>query len=454
MGSVVLYNKIKSRLVNGDWKPGQRLPSVRYLVKNEGISHHFVLQVYDRLYAEGYIEAQQGRGYFVTRTDDSPTSNLDYQIAQDFELSMGPLFRILQGDIHDLKLGCGWLPVSWRDTDNLARSIRRTARTEHRALVEYGDIQGYRPLREKLCHLLNNKIGIDISPVQLITTLGATQALDLITRLLIKPGDIVLVDEPGNGNLIRLIDMMGGKVIGVPRGPNGPDTKEIKSIVEKHNIKAFYCNSTFHNPTGGNLSARVAFDVLRIAIEHDFMIVEDDVYGDFATGEHQSFAELDGLDRVIYIGSFSKSLSSSLRIGYLACSVNFIAPLLEMKLLTSVAVPGFCEHFVNQILSDGSYLKHMFNIRRNLQEKQGIAQKKLSELGWKFNIKPSGGMFLWIYHPVLTDTSGFIEKLSKQNVLLMPGSSFSVDQKETCYLRINVSHFTIENASFFDVSDF
>src|SRR5690606_4295660 len=130
------------------------------------------------------------------------------------------------------------------------------------------------------------------------------------------------------------LTMQGGRVIGVPRGPEGPDVAEVGRLVRQHRIRAFYCNSTFHNPTGGSLSARSAFAILKLATEHDFMIIEDDVYGDFAPNAHQSFAELDGLERVIYIGSFSKSLSASLRIGYLACNLNLIAPLVEMKLLT------------------------------------------------------------------------------------------------------------------------
>ncbi|WP_122558948.1 aminotransferase class I/II-fold pyridoxal phosphate-dependent enzyme, partial [Pseudomonas viridiflava] len=98
------------------------------------------------------------------------------------------------------KLGCGWLPPAWRDTALLAKAIRRTARLEQNSLAEYGDIHGFLPLRKQLCVLLKGLTRIDIRPDQILTTLGATQALDLIARLLIKPGDHVFVDEPGNGN--------------------------------------------------------------------------------------------------------------------------------------------------------------------------------------------------------------------------------------------------------------
>ncbi|MFL1405918.1 PLP-dependent aminotransferase family protein [Marinobacter sp. M1N3S26] len=450
MDTQALYDKFRTRLDNGDWKLGQRIPSIRQVVTSEGASHHTVVKLYERLVAEGYIEAQQGRGYFVTRSG-SDGSAVMMPFSSSMEMSSDPLFRLLQGHPDAVKLGCGWLPTKWRDTDILTRSIRRTARLERRSLVEYGDIQGYRPLRLQLCQHLNNKIRLHVSPMQILTTLGATQALDLVTRLLVKPGDVVLVDEPGNGNLIKLINMAGGKVIGVPRGLDGPDVAELGRLAEQHRIKAFYCNSTFHNPTGGCVSARVAFDVLRLAIEHDFMIVEDDVYGDFAAGAHQSFAELDGLERVIYIGSFSKSLSASLRIGYLACNLNLIAGLLELKLLTSVAVPGFCERFVNTIMTDGSYLKHMQSIQRKLMVQQEVTQQALRDLGWRFEIEPVGGMFLWVRHPSMDDLNPFIQRLADRNVLLMPGSSFSVNRGSDDCLRVNVSHFSPELVPLFRV---
>ncbi len=448
MGAEAFYRALKTRLERGDWKQGQRMPSIRHTMQLEGVSQHSVVKAYERLTAEGYIEAQQGRGYFVTQSGGGSTIEA-MPPASSMEMSNDPLFRLLQSNTGAIKLGCGWLPTSWRDTEILARSIRRTARLERHSLAEYGDIQGYRPLRLHLCLHLKNKIRLEASPMQVLTTLGATQALDLITRLLIKPGDVVLVDEPGNGNLIKLISLAGAHVISIPRGPDGPDAAAVARVARQHRIKAFYCNSTFHNPTGGNLSARAAFDILLLATEHDFIIVEDDVYGDFAPGVHQSFAELDGLERVIYIGSFSKSLSASLRIGYLACNLNIIAPLVELKLLTSVAVPGFCERFVNTILTDGSYLKHMYSIQRKLMVQQEETQQVLSQLGWRFHLEPAGGMFLWAEHPSLNDLTPFIQRLAKRDVLLMPGSSFSTAEHAAQFIRINVSHFAPKHAELF-----
>lgn len=444
MTAADFYERLKARLLGGEWIAGQRLPSIRKLVASGQTSYHAVVDAYTRLASEGLIEAQQGRGYFVSQQALSRPGRLDV------ECMVGdPLFRLLQARPESVKLGCGWLPPAWRDTELLASAIRRTARVEQRALVEYGDIQGYLPLRRQLSMHIKRQTRIDVPPGQILTTLGATQALDLVVRTLIRPGDRVFVDEPGNGNLIRLIRLAGGIVVGVPRTEEGPDVAFMAGYLREHSVRAFVCNSTWHNPTGGNLSPRNAFSILRLGIEHGFVIVEDDVYGDFSPSSRATFAELDNLDHVIYIGSFSKSLSASLRVGYIACATELVEPLTRLKLLTTVAVPGFCERFVHTILADGTYLRHMKSVQQQLMTHQKQAQLALDRYGWEFEIAPDGGMFLWVRHPELPDLAPFIARLEKRDILLMPGSAFAVERDLADRTRINVAHFSRDVAKLF-----
>lgn len=290
------------------------------------------VSAYAQLVSEGLLEAQQGRGFFVSSLACAsvPSSAPAGRQAGRCVIRCIACCRPRRGRP-------GWLPLPWRDTDALARAVRKTARSGQSALVEYGDIQGYLPLRQQLSVHLRRHAQIGLAPTQILTTLGATQALDLVSHLLIAPGDHVLVDEPCNGNLVRLIRLYGGIPVGVPRLREGPDVASLDRLLQMHRIKAFFCNSTYHNPTGAGLSPQVVFRALKRAIEHDFLIVEDDVYGDFFPGTRQTFAQLDDLDHVIYIGSFPKSLSASLRIGYIGCSADLIAPLTHLKLLSSVA---------------------------------------------------------------------------------------------------------------------
>ncbi|MBF8671290.1 PLP-dependent aminotransferase family protein [Pseudomonas putida] len=441
-----LHDQLQQRLEAGEWLPGQRMPSIRKLTTAVGCSYHDVVSSYARLVSEGVLTAIPGRGYFVaSHTRQTGAADAPAGMAGD------PLFKLLQGGQHYIKLGSGWLPPAWRNTELLAKAIRRTARLEQSSLAEYGDIQGYLPMRKQLCVHLKRLTRVDARPSQLLTTLGATQALDLVARLLIKPGDHVFVDEPGNGNLIKLIQLAGGHVVGVRRTQDGPSVEDMKEHLARHKVKAFFCNSTFHNPTGGNISPHNAFNVLRLAVEHDFFVVEDDVYGDFCPGVRQTFAELDNLERVIYIGSFSKCLSASLRVGYIACSADLIEPLTRLKLLTCVAVPAFCERFVNTILSDGTYARHMQDLQQRLIRQQAQTQQLLRARGWQFDITPQGGMFLWVYHPELADLQPLMRRLEQHKVLLMPGSAFAVSRDYQRLARINCTHFSDAVAEHFKV---
>lgn len=437
MGANAFHCAIKQRLAAGEWSVGQCLPSIRAVVASGAASYHTVVATYGRLVSEGLLEVQPGRGYFVSGGVQGCAEEQD-----DPRLVGDPLFKLLQGGAHYTKLGCGWLPPLWRDTELLAKAIRRTARLEQSSLAEYGDISGYLPLRKQLCVHLKRQIRLEVRPSQLLTTLGATQALDLVARLLIKPGDHVFVDEPGNGNLIKLIQLAGGHVIGIRRTAQGPDIAEMEEHLARHPVRAFFCNSTFHNPTGGTLSPHSALQVLRLAMAHDFLVVEDDVYGDFSPSARQTFAGLDNLDRVIYIGSFSKCLSASLRVGYIACSAQWIEPLTRLKLLTCVAVPAFCERFVNTILADGTYAGHMKDLQQKLLTQQDRTQRALRRGGWQFEIVPEGGMFIWAHHPDMPDLQPFMDRLEERRILLMPGSAFAVTRDYRGYARINSTHFS------------
>ncbi|MFF7707972.1 aminotransferase class I/II-fold pyridoxal phosphate-dependent enzyme [Pseudomonas sp. NPDC007930] len=444
MPGTPFYLQLKQRIARGEWAAGQRLPSVRQLVASAGVSYHQVVSACGRLVSEGLLDAQQGRGYFVTPLGVAaaprpvPPSGLN-----------DPLFKLLQAGPGSVPLGGGWLPAAWRDSALLARAIRRTARLEPGSLGDYGDIAGYLPLRQQLCNHLRRLARLDLPASQVLTTLGATQALDLVLRLLVQPGDVVLVDEPGNGNLIKLIQLAGAQVLGVPRTQLGPDTQALQQLARQHKIKAFVCNSTLHNPTGGSLSPRTAFELVRLAGEHGFWLIEDDVYGDFCLGPRQTLAELDHLERVIYIGSFSKSLSASLRVGFIACAAELIEPLTRLKLLTSVAVPGFCERFTNTILSDGTYRSHIQHIQQQLLTRQAHTQRQLKALGWAFDIQPEGGMFLWVHHPERPNLARFIQALGQRRILLMPGTAFAVDQPCAHLTRLNCAHFSEEVAAAF-----
>jgi DNA-binding transcriptional MocR family regulator len=311
---------------------------------------------------------------------------------------------------------------------------------------------GHLPLRENLVQHIRYALGVALHPDQILTTLGATQALDLVIRQLIEPGDVVLIDDPCNSSLTQLLGLARAVVIGIPREPDGPNLGILEKVLKTRKVKAFFINSEYHNPTGSTLSPHIAFQVLQLAYQHDFVLVEDDVYGDFSSSNNGRLITMDGLRKVVYIGSFSKTLSANLRVGYVVAPASLTATLAAMKLLTSVSVPSFCERFISAILADGSYHSHLRVLQQRLRVHQATAQAAFRGWGWSIYHEPSGGMFLLVRHPALVDIDSFLQRANEMGILLIPGALFAADGRPSPWLRINVAHLDVDRAaSLFDL---
>lgn len=218
-------------------------------------------------------------------------------------------------------------------------------------------------------------------------------------------------------------------------------------LLKTQRIKAFFVNSLFHSPTGSSLSAFNAFRILQLANEHDILLVEDDVYGDFATDAHGRLVALDDLQKVVYVSSFSKTLSANLRVGYVVAPASVISTLADLKLLTSVTVPAFCERFLNAIQDEGMYQRHLRTLQQRLKTHQAIAQEAFQRWGWEIYHRASGGMFLQVRHRDVIDTDALIERGRTEHILLLPGKLFTADGRASSWLRINVSHLDVEKAT-------
>lgn len=434
-----VFRCISDAIRDGTLKPGQQLPSIRRLASQERLTFHIVVGAYERLQSYGLISAQPGRGYFVCAMPKLPSVQPQPAAPVPETSRLAAFWNMFHGDDRCMKVGCGWLPPAWRDTKELARHVRRTANFGHSSLVEYGDPGGYLPLRQHLVRHLGKRLQVALSPSQLLTTLGATQALDLLIRHIVQPGDRVLVDDPCNSTLVQLIKMRGAQVVGIPRRQDGPDLQAFEAAVSQSRIRAFFINTQLHNPTGTSLSPQCAFRLLQLAHAHDVVLVEDDVYGDFCH-EGSRLVSLDGLRKVIYIGSFSKTLSANLRVGYLLAPAPLVAELADLKLLTSVSVPIFFERFLSAMLADGTYARHLDAVRRRLQSAQADVQESFQRWGWEMFHRPAEGMFLWVRHPAIENQAPFIERAFAQDILLAPGALFSASGSDSPWFRINVGH--------------
>ncbi len=439
------------RIAHGTLRAGARLPSIRRLAQELGVSKFTVVEAYERLIAAGHIASRRGTGFFVCeRAGRTPgTAPLAASAVRGASWADAPrssidLVWLLRNMFRELPAadmpGSGVLPPAFLDESLLTSAVRTLARRNARALLDYGEPQGYLPLRQQLQIKLDEQ-GIGAAPGQIVTTAGVTQALDLVAQCLLRPGDTVLVDDPSWFLMFGRFSLLGAQVIGVPRLPDGPDVEALRTLCERHRPKMFVTVSVVHNPTCTSMSAARAFQVLQLAQAYDMTIVEDDLLGDLHPGGfgHSCIrlAALDQLDRVIYLGGFSKTLAANLRVGFIAASADRVRELTDLKMLVTLTSPEFGERLAHQVLSEGHYRRHLERLRSRLDSTRDETIRALEGLGLRLFAQPVAGMYLWADAGV--DTAALAARMLDQGYLLAPGSLFLPDQRPSSWLRFNVA---------------
>ena len=431
-----IRTKIASRALGS----GDRLPSIRAFATTMKVSASTVVEAYDRLAAEGVIRAKQGSGFYVAATALPPLALAENLLPT--ERAVDPFWvsrQSLDADPAAVKPGCGWLPPDWMPDEALRRSLRAIARAETAVLSDYGSTRGSLTLRRILMGRFAEE-GIDVAPDQLLLTSSGTQAVDLICRSLLRPGDTVLVDDPCYFNFRALLRAHQVKVVSVPYTPSGPDMASFEAIVAVERPRLYLTNSALHNPTGATLTAQIAHHLLNLASAHDLAIVEDDVFGDFEPEPSVRLAALDGLNRVIRIGSFSKTLSASLRCGYIAARADWISDLMDLQVATSFGGPSpVATELIASALASGSYRKHMEEVRRRLTRARRETADKFQHIGIEPWLMPRGGFYLWCRLPDGCDSAEVARAGLTENVVLAPGNVFSASQTAANFMRFNVA---------------
>lgn len=439
---------IRDRINAMSLMPGARLPSIRRLSETMSVSKSTVVEAYDRLVAEGAIQARRGAGFFVADKHQQPLVTTDLT-ARNIRRS-NPYWVMRESLEHDqpdksqttLRPGCGWLPPSWLPEEAIRRALRQLARNPAANLTEYDEPLGFLPLRQLMSTRLREQ-GVTASPSQILLTDSGTNALDLICRTFVRPGDTVLIDDPCYFNFRGLLLAQNAVPVGVPYTPHGPDLESFAQLCEQHRPKLYISNSGIHNPTGATMLPAVAHRLLKLAEQHDLILVEDNIFADFHATPPPLLAELDGLERVIHIGSFSKSLSAATRAGYITTRQDWLENLIDMKLATNFSSNALSSQIIHHLLTDGSYRRHIEQTRVKLAECQTWVRQRLAAIGLIAWCEPVGGLFLWVRLPDTlpqgVDADVIASRALEHHIVLAPGNIFS--QSQTCnrFLRFNVA---------------
>jgi DNA-binding transcriptional MocR family regulator len=434
-----IVNEVKGWIGSRAARPGARLPSIRQLAAEHGISRFPVIEAYDRLVSQGLLDSRQGSGFFVAH---SPFAGHNAKGWSDPSLAEDLSDHIIEQFNHPsatLKLAGGFVPEAWRDVDGLTQAIRHVSRNEVDSVIHYATPLGHPELRRQVLTRVR-QLGIEAEPSQVLITAGASQALDLVVRHLLRPGDTVFVEDPGYYNLFGLLRLHGVKLVGVPQTPIGPDPEAAEALLREHKPKLFFTNSVLQNPTGSTLAPQVAFRLLELARRHGFRFVEDDIFSDFQPHMTDRLATLDQLEHVIYIGGFSKTVSASLRIGYLIADKALVKDLVDVKVLTSVAGSHFAEAVTATLLERGQYRKYVERLRLRVRQATANAVRRLAESGWEIFCEPAGGNFLWARSPYIDDSRELVTMAERHGVTLAPGNYFRPAGETAPWIRINSAY--------------
>ncbi|WP_182984559.1 aminotransferase-like domain-containing protein [Gluconacetobacter aggeris] len=436
----LVRHRIERRLLT----PGARLPSIRAMTDGAGVSKSTVVEAYDRLHAEGVIRSRPGAGFYVA----APLAPLSLDVPSSEPARMvDPVCMLrasLEQDPAALSPGCGWLPAAWMPEELVRRALRAVARDgAPDALFDYDTPLGHAPIRAFVARRMAEQ-DVGVSPAQILTADSGSHALDLICRFLLRPGDTVMVDDPCYFNFLALLRAHQVRVVGVPYLADGPDIAAFARVAESGRPRLYITNSAIHNPTGAVLSPVVAHRVLRLAEAHDIIVVEDDIFADFEAAPAARLATFDGLERVVRIGSFSKTVSASFRCGYIAVRPDWVEGLVDLRVASGIASGRLAAGICHAVLTDSGYRRHVAQMRTRLDQCRVRVLDRLKRLGLTPVVEPASGPFVWCRLPAGLDATRVARGALAHGVILAPGNLFSANGTAADCLRFNVARMENE----------
>lgn len=422
--------------------PGARLESVRACARRHGVNPQTVVAAYDLLQAQGLIEPRARQGFFVRAAPPA----LDGGAASDAAPAPTHATALVRGMfayLHDAGSsrampGAGTLPAEWLLTPPLASMLRQLLRDQQFAetTCAYGPPEGDPLLRGELARQLA-QAEVPAGPDNVLSCNGATQALDLIVRALTRPGDAVLVEQPGWAVQFSQLARAGLRLLPVPRGPEGPDLQRLRELARTHRPRLMVAVSRLHNPTGQCLGSACAHRLLELAREFDFLVVEDDVYAPLCEQPAALLTAMDGLQRTVLIGGFSKLLAPGWRVGYLAAPHALLERLRDAKLLAGLGSPMLTERAVGLLLQRGGVHRQAAALRARLARARQRVVRLARDHGCRFETAPQG-LFGWVDTGV--DTDRLARQLHESGYLIAPGRLFDPEGAPSTHMRLNFAH--------------
>jgi DNA-binding transcriptional MocR family regulator len=432
----------------GVLRRGARLPSILELAKSLDVAKNTVIRALDELCGEGVLEARERQGFFVrsarrrdraraTRLSDLPTDRVAHGMAT---------ILVESGDGF-VPIGSGTAAESLLATPEWSAMLKGAPPRDPRTSLRYADPMGEPHLREVI---VARYAGAEESAGRVIITHGAVEALNLAfaSSAADTRSRRVAIESPGYFMLAPIVQGLGLEPVPIPRSLVGIDLDRLRAEAKKAPLAALMLNPNHQNPVGSTLPLSQRFELARLADEHRFWIVEDDVYKGLWTDEEEPPSVLSLLPRrTFYVSSFSKTLGPALRVGFVIAPEARVADLRRRKFLGSLSGDAYTQNLVAEFVDRRGYQRHLTEVREELARRARIARHQAEPFGdlGRFASAYTGGLF-WRFElaPGL-DAMALYQAAREKNVLLSPGAFFRIEPdgggsaREDAWMRVNVS---------------
>ena len=338
---------------------------------------------------------------------------------------------------------------AWGALDNetisgIARDV--LAGPDGRAILQYGATEGWKPLREETAKFLREEVGLDVAESEILPTTGSTQAIDLLLKALVNPGDTVLVEGPSFLGSLQAMRIYGANLVEIPMDEQGMDMAALRRAIDEYRPKMLYTIPNFQNPTGVTLAVERRKEIAALAAQYGFVVAEDDPYRALRySGEHlPTIFSFDTEGLVVYLTSFSKLISPGLRVG----SAVVKNPALMRKLVvgkqsTDLHTPTLSQAIVAEYLARGLLPAHMAKILAMYREQLSLMQRELAVLPLKV-FPTEGGLFVWCEADARVNALELLQTAVQNRVAFVPGTHFYARGGHLNTLRLNFSNSTPE----------
>lgn len=457
MDNMPLYERlaveIAGQIERGTFPPGERIPSVRQSSRERGLSMTTVLQAYQMLEDRGFIEARPQSGYYVLPRPAAiaPEPGISADSLDPNEVSIEELMLMVVRDTMNpelVQLGAAIPNPGLLPTDRLNRILASLIRSDEVPHHVVGLPEGADELRIQVAQRAFHA-GCSLSPAEILITNGCTEALNLALRAVCKPGDLVAIESPSYFGILQILESQGLRALEIPtHHQEGISLEALRFALEHHEISACVVISNFSNPLGSCMPDENKEALVELLAEREIPLIEDDIHGElYYSGQRPKVAKaFDRKGLVLLCSSFSKDISPSYRVGWIAPG-RFHARLERLKMANNMGTPFITQLAIARFLESGGYDHHLRRIRRAYASKvAAMAQNVLRSFPAGTRVtSPSGGFLLWVQLPEGLDSLELYRHALKAGITIAPGSMFSsTPEKYKSYIRLNAAYMSEE----------